>query len=248
MRFKLEWMKTGWAVCAVLLAWGLAAQESKQTFQVQPLRPVPELRAAALKAAPPVETGDFRKPDLVDLGTLGADIHFDIRYATSNNFLGTPFYSEARAFLQRPAAGALLHAAAVLRTQGFGLLIHDAYRPWYVTKMFWDGTPDKLHGFVADPQKGSKHNRGCAVDMSLYDLKSGKPVIMPSGYDEMTPRAFPGYSGGTEEERKRRDLLRRAMEAQGFTVDKSEWWHFDYRDWPRYPILNIPFSEIRGAK
>ncbi len=244
-------MNGRFVICAIV-AIGAAAQESnndsKQTFQVKPLRPVAELRAAALKATPPVESGSFRKPDLVDLATLSRDIHFDIRYASSNNFLGTPFYSEARAFLQRPAAEALMRAGAALRAQGFGLLIHDAYRPWYVTKMFWDATPDELHEFVADPKKGSKHNRGCAVDMSLYDLRTGKPVAMPSGYDEMTPRAYPGYTGGTEDERKRRDALRMAMSAQGFTVDKAEWWHFDYRDWPSYPILNIRFSEIRGTK
>jgi D-alanyl-D-alanine dipeptidase len=213
-------------------------------FRVQPLRPVEELRNEALRALPPVEKGSFRKPDLVDLATLGAGIHFDIRYATADNFLGAPLYSEARAFLERPAAGALLAAAADLRAQGYGILIHDAYRPWYVTKVFWDATPSSLHTFVANPAKGSKHNRGCAVDLSLYDLRSGKPVAMPSGYDEMTPRAHPGYRGGSDEQRRHRDLLRRAMEAHGFTVDAGEWWHFDYRDWPRYPILNIPFERI----
>jgi D-alanyl-D-alanine dipeptidase len=202
------------------------------------------LRAEALAAAPPVESGSFREPDLVELSKLGADIHFDIRYATKNNFLGEPLYSEARAFLQRPAAEALLKAGATLRAQGYAFLIHDAYRPWYVTKMFWDGTPERLHGFVADPQKGSKHNRGCAVDLSIYSVATGKPIVMPSGYDEMTPRAFPDYSGGTAGQRALRDILRKAMEEQGFTVDKSEWWHFDYRDWPHYPILNIPFEKI----
>ncbi len=156
-------------------------------------------------------------------------------------------YTEARAFLQRPAAAALLRAGETLRASGYGLLIHDAYRPWYVTKMFWEATPERLHGFVANPAKGSKHNRGCAVDLSLYSLASGKPVAMPSGYDEMTPRAFPSYSGGTAEEREHREILRRAMWTEGFMVDKGEWWHFDYRDWPRYPILNITFAEISRA-
>jgi D-alanyl-D-alanine dipeptidase len=229
---------------AVLLVLApLAAQ-----FRVSPLRPVPELRAEALRATPPVENGPFRKPDLVDLASLGGALHFDIRYATSNNFLGTPFYSEARAFLQRPAAEALMRAADALRAQGYGLLIHDAYRPWYVTKMFWDATPARLHGFVANPAKGSKHNRGCAVDLSLYYLNSGEPVRMPSGYDEMTPRANPNYAGGAPAERKRRDLLRRAMSDQNFTVDKGEWWHFDYIDWPRYPIMNRKFSDIAGTR
>lgn len=232
------------AAILLLLCVGAFGQDGPPSFRVQPLRPVEELRKTALTLKPPIEKGSFLTPDLVDLATLGAGIHFDIRYATHNNFLGEPLYSQARAFLERPAAEALLRAAETLRAEGFGLLIHDAYRPWYVTKMFWDGTPKRLHGFVADPAKGSKHNRGCAVDLSLYDLKSEKPVVMPSGYDEMTERAFPDYKGGTEEQRELREKLRKAMEEQGFTVDKSEWWHFDYKAWPRYPILNIRFEEI----
>ena len=183
----------------------------------------------------------------MDLADFGAGIRFDIRYATKNNFMGEPLYSQARAFLQRPAAEALLKAGETLRAEGFGLLIHDAYRPWYVTKMFWDATPDRLHGFVADPLKGSKHNRGCAVDLSIYYLSSGKPVVMPSGYDEMTPRAFPDYKGGTERQRELRDRLRKAMESQGFSVDKSEWWHFDFREWTTYPILNVAFEAVETA-
>jgi D-alanyl-D-alanine dipeptidase len=202
-------------------------------------------RAQVPQAKPPVETGNFRKPDLVDLATLGGGLRFDIRYATANNFMGMPLYSEARAFLEKPAAEALLRAGATLRAEGYGLLIFDAYRPWYVTRMFWEATPEKLHGFVANPRKGSKHNRACAVDLSLYYLNSGAPVAMPSAYDEMTPRAHPNYPGGTAAERARRDLLCKVMTTQGFTVDKGEWWHFDYRDWQRYPILNIPFAEIR---
>ncbi|HVW83396.1 MAG TPA: M15 family metallopeptidase [Bryobacteraceae bacterium] len=205
-----------------------------------------ELRREALRTSPPIEKGSFRTPDLVDLATLGPTVHFDIRYATFNNFMGTPMYTEARAFLERPAAAALQRAGKRLATEGYGLLIHDAYRPWYVTKMFWDATPRKLHGFVANPAKGSKHNRGCAVDLSLYYLRTGKPVEMPSGYDEMTKRAYPHYAGGTELERKNRAALRRAMEAEGFTVDKAEWWHYDYRDWPRYPIINVAFEDLQN--
>jgi D-alanyl-D-alanine dipeptidase len=236
-------MRVRWAI-ALAVSLAAVGQDAPPSFRLQPLRPVEELRKTALALKPPVEKGSFRTPDLVDLATLRAHIRFDIRYATHNNFLGEPLYSEARAFLQRPAADALIRAADTLGAQGYGLLIHDAYRPWYVTRMFWDGTPKRLHGFVADPKKGSKHNRGCAVDLSLYDLRSEKPVVMPSGYDEMTERAYPDYPGGTEEQRSLRARLRKAMEEQGFTVDKSEWWHFDYKDWPHYPIMNIPFEDI----
>ena len=125
----------------VLIAACLHAQEAKQTFTIQPLRPVPELRAEALKARPPVEQGEFRKPDLVELTQLDPTLKLDIHYASTNNFLGTQLYTEARAFLQRPAAEAVAHANRKLHEQGYGLLIFDAYRPWYVTKIFWDATP-----------------------------------------------------------------------------------------------------------
>ncbi len=225
----------------VLLQLGFAQEAS---FRITPLRPVEQLRADALKAQLPPEQGTFLKPDLVELVRLDPTIKLDIRYATSNNFLGTPVYTQARAFLQRPAAEALLRAHRELQAQGYGLIIHDGYRPWYVTKIFWDATPDDKKIFVADPAAGSKHNRGCAVDLSLYDLKTGKEVKMPSGYDEMTDRAFAEYSGGTPEERTRRALLRQVMEKQNFQVNPKEWWHFDYKDWKQYPILNVKFEDL----
>ena len=194
---------------------------------------------------PPKETGTFRKPDLVELIKLDRTIKLDIRYATSNNFLGRPVYTEARAFLQRPAAEALVRANKVLRRNGYGLIIHDGYRPWSVTKIFWDATPADKKEFVADPAQGSRHNRGCAVDLSLFDLKTGQEVVMPSGYDEMTERSHINYSGGTPEATRLRDMLRVAMEAEGFAVYEPEWWHYDYKDWKEYPILNISFKEIR---
>jgi N-acyl-D-amino-acid deacylase len=193
---------------------------------------------------PPVETGDFLEPSLVELVKLDPSIKLDIRYATANNFMGQPFYKEARAFLQKPAAEALIRAGKRLHDQGFGLLIHDGYRPWQVTLAFWDATPAEKHIFVANPATGSRHNRGCAVDMSLYDLKSGLPVEMPSGYDEMSERAFPEYAGGTAVQTSNREILRKAMEAEGFTVYEHEWWHFDYKDWTRYRILDIPFEKM----
>ncbi len=225
-----------------LLQFALAQEVS---FHITPLRPVEDLRAEALKVQPPREQGNFREPELVELITLDPTIKLDIRYATSNNFLGTPLYTQARAFLQRPAAEALLRAHQELKASGYGLIIHDGYRPWYVTKIFWDATPDDKKIFVANPAQGSRHNRGCAVDLSLYDLATGKEVKMPSGYDEMTNRAYADYAGGTDEERARRTLLRQAMEKQGFKVNPTEWWHFDYKDWKQYPILNVRFEDLK---
>jgi len=212
--------------------------------RIKPVRAIADLRKEALAASPPGETGSFRRPELVELGPSDASIHLDIRYATSNDFLGTPVYSQARAFLQRPAFEALLRIQKLLKPLGYGLLIHDAYRPWYVTKLFWDATPPEGKIFVADPREGSRHNRGCAVDLTLYDLRTGKPIEMPGTYDEMSPRSFPNYPGGTSLQRWHRDLLRRAMESEGFSVYESEWWHFDYKDWKEYPILNVPFEKL----
>jgi D-alanyl-D-alanine dipeptidase len=194
---------------------------------------------------PPEEKGDFLKPDLVELRDLDPSIHYDIRYATADNFLDTPVYSEAHAKLQRPAAEAVVRAGRKLRARGFGLLIHDAYRPWFVTKIFWDATPPDKREFVANPAEGSRHNRGCAVDLTLYDLQTGSPVEMPGAYDEMSERSYPGYAGGTALPRWRRDLLRWAMESEGFQVYPSEWWHFDYKDWRQYPILNLTLESGR---
>ena len=222
--------------------------EDSATYRITPVRPVAELRASTLTAQPPREAGDLRAPDLVDLATLDPTIKLDIRYATDNNFLGTPLYTSARAFLQRPAAQALLRAHQALEPQGYGLLIHDAYRPWHVTKLFWDATPESGHAFVADPALGSKHNRGAAVDLTLYDRKTGQAVAMVGGYDEFSPRSNPDYPGGTSLQRWQRDLLRRAMEDQGFTVNTVEWWHFDYQDWAKYPILNRRFEELGLAE
>jgi zinc D-Ala-D-Ala dipeptidase len=229
---------------AALAAHAAPAVGPDGVFHVTPVRPVAELLPLALAAAPPHETGEFRPADLVELTTLDADIRLDIRYAGTRNFLGTPFYSEARAFLQRPAAEALVRVARSLRGEGYGLLVHDAYRPWYVTKMFWDAMPPELHRYVADPAEGSRHNRGCAVDLTLYDLKTGRAVEMPSVYDEPTERAWPTYKGGTAAERRRRDLLRAHMEAEGFTVYEFEWWHFDFRDWKSYRIGNVRFEDL----
>src|SRR5215813_11915623 len=202
---------------------------------------------AAYSQEPPKETGNFRKPELVELIKLDPTIKLDIRYATSNNFLGRPVYTEARAFLQRPAAEALVRANKALHKKGYGLVIHDGYRPWAVTKIFWDATPADKKQFVADPSQGSRHNRGCAVDLSMFELKTGRIVEMPSGYDEMSERSSINYKGGSEQATKLRDMLRAAMEAEGFAVYEPEWWHYDYKDWKEYPILDISFSAI-GAK
>lgn len=219
-------------------------REDATGLQVHPTESISELRRRALSEKPPQENKTLRAPDLVDLTTLDPNIRLDIRYATANNFLGTPVYEQARAFLQRPAAQALARAAQKLRPLGYGFLIHDAYRPWYVTKIFWDATPQDKKIFVADPRDGSRHNRGCAVDLTLYDLKTGNELPMTGAYDEMSERSYAFYPGGTSLERWDRAVLRSALEAEGFTVYEFEWWHFDYKDWQQYPILNLTFEQL----
>lgn len=203
-----------------------------------------KVRAEALAATPPTEAAPHRPAELVDLTTVDPDIRFDIRYATSNNFMGFPLYERAGAYLQRPAAEAVGRAHRALGAEGYGLLIHDAYRPWFVTKMFWEATPPEARVFVADPAQGSRHNRGCAVDLTLYDLKTKAPAEMTGRYDEMSQRSYADYVGGTMRQRWLRDLLRRTMEAQGFAVYPQEWWHFDYKDWAQYGIGTRTFTEL----
>lgn len=201
------------------------------------------LFSTAFSQSGPPKEPHKREARLVELITLDPTIKLDIRYATENNFVGKQVYPEARAFLQRPAAKALVRVHRRLKKQGLGLVIFDGYRPWTITKLFWEVTPADKRKFVADPAKGSKHNRGCAVDLSVFDLKTGELLPMPSGYDEFTERASPGYKGGTPRETANREMLRRMMEAEGFTVNPNEWWHFDYKNWQDYAINDISFEE-----
>lgn len=198
-------------------------------------------------AAQPKEENK-READLVELTKLDKTIKLDIRYATADNFMSRVVYPEARAFLQRPAAEAVVRVHKLLKKEGLGLAIFDGYRPWSITKLFWETVTPEKRKFVADPATGSRHNRGCAIDLTIFDLRTGKPLPMPSGYDEFTERASPGYKGGTDEERANRDKLRRLMEADGFTVNSDEWWHFDFNEWQQYAIYDISFKEAAKLK
>jgi len=239
---------TAVAVSAVVFRRRSVGPGEGAVFRIVPRRPIPGLRREAMAAAPPAPRAGLLAPDLVDLTALDPGIRLDIRYATADNFMGAPLYSSARAYLQRPAAEALSRVQGALAARGYGVLVHDAYRPWYVTKMFWEATPDSLHAFVADPARGSRHNRASSVDVSLYDLATGRPVEVVSGYDEFSPRSYRDYPGGTSLQRWHRGLLRSAMEAEGFRSTREEWWHFDWRDWSRYPVLNVSFEELDRSR
>lgn len=214
------------------------------SFKVTLDKAIEDYIKVALEAKPPTQQGDLRAADLVDVTMVLDNVRLDIRYATTNNFLNVPTYSQAKSFLQRPALMALNEANKKLNALGFGILIHDTYRPWYVTKVFWDTTEGFERDFVANPSSGSKHNMGSAVDMTLYDLQSGEVIKMVGTYDEMSDRSYPDYMGGTSLERWHRDLMRTYVEAEGFTVVSNEWWHYDHEDWQQYPILNQTFEEL----
>ena len=185
-----------------------------------------------------------RRSNLVDVDSLDPSIKLCIRYATPNNFLGRPFYSEARALLQLPVAVDLVAAHRELLAESHGLVIFDAYRPWSVTKLLWELTPERDRQFVANPEPGSVHNRGCAADVSIYCVKDDRELEMPSEYDEMSERAASSFEGATREQTRNREMLRLVMERHRFTVHPLEWWHFDHATWPHYAIEDRPFSVI----
>jgi len=238
-------IKTRLILAAAVLAAGSLSAEEPKFFRIKPVRPVAELeREAASKQPGETLVRGLKTPELVSLGATDARIRLDIRYASDRNFLGTPVYDRPRAYLQKDAAAALRRALDALWAHGYGLLIHDAYRPWRVTWIFWQATPVDKRDFVADPASGSRPNRGCAVDLTMYDRKTGQPVEMPSLYDEMSERSAADYAGGTAEQRRLRDLLRREMEKQGFKVFPIEWWHYDFQGWERFAVRNETFAEL----
>lgn len=186
---------------------------------------------------------------LTSITAIEPGVRLNITYARSDNFLGRPFYALPRAYLQRHAAEAVARAHRALAEHGYGLMVFDAYRPWSVSVQFWNAVTQEQRdkGFVADPAKGSRHNRACAVDVTLFDLKTGTEIRMPSAVDEMSDAAAADYPGGTVEQRMSRDLLRRAMEAQGFTVLTHEWWHFDCAGWRDFPLMDVPFEVLEST-
>lgn len=181
---------------------------------------------------------------MVELTRVDPTLRLDMRYASKRNFMGFALYPEARAFLQKDAAQALKKVNEELRAQGYGLLILDAYRPHHVTQLMWDRTPESQRTYVADPKKGSRHNRGAAVDLTIVELTTGRPVKMPSQYDDFSQRAHHDYQGCTPLAASNRALLKRTMEKHGFQALANEWWHYDYQGWENYPILDASFSEL----
>lgn len=180
---------------------------------------------------------------LIDLESLG--IPLDIRYATADNFMKKPLYPIARAYLRAPAARALQEVQRELAAQGWGIKVFDAYRPYRVTEAMWE--PIRNPDYVADPAKGSRHNRGAAVDLTLIELKSGAELMMPTGYDDFTERAAHAFGDLPAEALRNRAMLREVMVKHGFQPLASEWWHYDFSGWERFELMNVPLDELSSA-
>ena len=179
---------------------------------------------------------------LVEIRKYIPGIKLDIRYATANNFARQAVYTEARAFARLPVVLALKSVQQELKKKGLGLKIYDAYRPYSVTEKFFEIAEDKA--FVASPKTGSRHNRGCAVDLTLINLKNGKELKMPTPYDSFAPEASPDFSDLPEKVIENREILIAVMEKHGFKVLHNEWWHFDYNNWKDFDLMNIPFNKL----
>jgi zinc D-Ala-D-Ala dipeptidase len=194
--------------------------------------------------SPVVPVRAVEQAGLVELIKRDPTIRLDLRYATTNNFTGRVLYRQARAFLQVVAADALVRAHRRAQADGLGLTIFDAYRPWAVTKALWDATAPAQRDFVANPAKGSRHNRGCAVDLTLHDRATGALLEMPSAFDHFGASAHRDYAGVSPAAISNRARLAGYMEAEGFIGLSNEWWHFDYRDWADYPVLDAAFEAL----
>ena len=233
------------AYCLLVGSIGIyfGSNKSDDTFYIIPIKDISELREISKNSNPPILDSLDSHKKLVDLKKLDDEFQLDIRYATTNNFMRSKFYKNERAFFNMSAADRLIEAKNELKELGYGIIIYDAYRPWFVTKMFWEGTPENLKHFVANPENGSSHNKGCAIDIGLYDIKTGESIVMISGYDEFTERAYPNYMGGSKKQRDIRDMLIQVMERNDFTVYEYEWWHFNYNGCDS-GIMNYSFEEL----
>jgi len=180
--------------------------------------------------------------DLVDLQKIDFSIRLDIRYATSQNFTKQVIYPASRCLLRRPVAEALARVQSSLRLQDLALKVYDCYRPLSVQKAFWDLVPDEK--YVADPQKGSRHNRGAAVDLTLVEAGSGRELEMPSQFDDFSLKAHRSGKKASKVARRNMRRLEAAMAKEGFLPFETEWWHFDYSGWEKYDLLDVPFSSF----
>jgi D-alanyl-D-alanine dipeptidase len=180
--------------------------------------------------------------ELVDLEKAIPGLELDIRYATTNNFTGEVIYNLAKAYARKPVAEALALVQADLKEQGLELKIHDGYRPYSATVKFYEVYGDTT--FVASPYQGSRHNRGCAIDLTVINSETKQELNMPTPYDSFQEEAFPDFPLEDQEAVANREMLIAAMEKRGFKVYDSEWWHFDFVGWEKFDVMDIDFEEL----
>jgi zinc D-Ala-D-Ala dipeptidase len=219
---------------AVLLVLAACASQVAIPANRYGLRVVPDLATYERLAA--------RDPNtrLVDVASLG--IPLDIRYATPNNFMKRTLYPVAKAYLRAPAARALANVERELAAQGLGVKVFDAYRPYRITEAMWE--PIRNPDFVADPAKGSRHNRGAAVDLTLIELQTGTELAMPTPYDDFTSRARQDFNDLPPDVLANRAKLRDVMTKHGFEPLPSEWWHFDFGGWEKFELMDVDLRAL----
>lgn len=201
----------------------------------------------AQNSTPPLVIQDYNQvpasDKLVDIRSVNRNIRHDIRYATTNNFLKKKLYAVPRCFLRSDVAQRLSKVQKDLEEIGLGLKVYDCYRPLSVTRQMWEILPDTR--YVANPARGSRHNRGAAVDLTLVDLRTGAELQMPTDFDDFTDKAARDYTGNSPQVRRNSDLLAAKMKQQGFISLITEWWHFDAPGWDKYGLLDVPLQNIR---
>ena len=219
--------------------------EGGKTYRLDTNSDYTSLKVAAPNAVMPPKLQQGKAARLIRIRSAVPNVKFDLRYAGADNIFGVPLYDVAEAYAETETAAALKTAADKLAAQGYGLLIWEGYRPWYVSKLASDLLPKDKKDMLPGPDKGEDRNTGRTVDVSLYDLASGDAVKMISDFDEVSVRQFPGFAGGTERQRNLRDLLAAVMKECGFTQGKDEWWHFTLDTVEGWQHLNIPYGQIR---
>ncbi|MCA0388729.1 MAG: M15 family metallopeptidase [Bacteroidetes bacterium] len=180
---------------------------------------------------------------LLNLEGLAPNLRKDVKYATTDNVTKQVLYTTPGVFLRKPAAEALKKIAEELALNGIGLVVYDAYRPYSITKKIWEFVLDE--DFAASPKTGSRHNRGCAIDIGLYDIVSGELLEMPTVFDDFTEKASHKYMKISPQQRINRALLRTVMEKHGFKALESEWWHYDYSSWQSFDLMDISFEDLK---
>ena len=182
--------------------------------------------------------------DLIDITKIDSNILLDIKYATADNFAHKAVYSKAKCYLLKPVAEKLSQAAKEFAKRGLYIKIWDGYRPHKIQFKFWELLQDER--YVENPynsKKGSRHNRGCAIDLTLID-GGGKELDMGTEFDNFTQKAHIDCKDFGEQVLENRKLLISVMHAHGFKVLVTEWWHFDFIGWEKYPLLDISFDEL----